>query len=429
MSSFTPTVRKRRFKGPEIHGREVERSGLEAPYETRFYSSRAFDGIQITESEGHPFHNKYEGKDLGGAFRTLKSWAEVLGSSQHYEGSEGFSGGYKIIDGTVFPNFLHNPDAELIQMPESVPVNSDLDAKGTEAISLCNPLNPVGDAATFLTETLSERLPSLPGARLWESRTKFLLGAADEFLNAEFGWMPMLREIGDFAKAVKSAASVMKQYQLDAGKLVRRSWYFPTENSRSRSIVDAEFPPLFAGRRDLLVPISKGNWRSPSGGQTVEEKLVRRKTWFKGSFTYPVPDQSDAWSQLFSAASGADAFNVAFGSTLTPETLWELTPWSWAIDWFSNTQEVIRNLETFEIAGLVMPYGYIMDEEETVQKYTYENGPEAKSTGLLPVPPVILTSVKKTREPANPFGFGLEWSDLSVTQLAILAALGITLAL
>jgi hypothetical protein len=34
-------------------------------------------------------------------------------------------------------------------------------------------------------------------------------------------------------------------------------------------------------------------------------------------------------------------------------------------------------------------------------------------------------SVKRRRE-ANPFGFGIGWEDLSPTQLAITAALGIT---
>jgi hypothetical protein len=35
-------------------------------------------------------------------------------------------------------------------------------------------------------------------------------------------------------------------------------------------------------------------------------------------------------------------------------------------------------------------------------------------------------SVEKSRSPANPFGFGIGWEDLSPTQLAITAAIGIT---
>jgi hypothetical protein len=425
--TFQPTVRKRVLKGPKLHGRFVHRNSLLAPFETD-YTDRTLNGIQVTESEGHPFHNKYKGKDVGGDFRTLKESALCSVQTTHWTDGEP-SGNYQTFDMTITPRIDTNNTKPFILMPDSpLSFSSDIDEKGAEAVALCNPLNPVASAATFLGETLKEGLPSLPGVRQWKNRTKLLLGVADEFLNAEFGWMPMLREIGDLAKAVSTAASVMKQYQRDAGKLVRRSWYFPTERHEHSEVLFPESLPELGGTASFgQVPLY-GRGVLPMG-QVVRRTIVERKVCFKGAFTYTMPDQSDSWYALLQAATGSNAVQTAIGTSLTPEVLWELAPWSWALDWFSNAQEVVSNLQRFELEGLVMPYGYVMDEESTKQIYTWEPIEQGSFKQALIVSPVIRTSVSKMRKQASPFGFGLEWADLSPTQLAILAALGITLAL
>jgi hypothetical protein len=418
--------RKRTIKGPRFHGRLSKRSEPGGPYNVTYFDSK-IDGIQITESEGHAFHGKYHGEDEGGDFLTLRSEGRASTVSTHLESKGEFSHG--IYDGTLSPAIPYDLSKPVFSMPASLSFASDLDAKGAAAVAACNPLNPVASAATFLTEAFHERLPSLPGIRLWEGRTKALLGAADEFLNAEFGWLPMIREVREIAGAVRLAGQVMAQYQRDAGRLVRRSFYFPIEDNTTSKIIATESVPMFGGTTQFPGH-GMGGPGVMSTGRVSETKQTRRKVWFKGAFTYPVPDQSDAWSRLMSAASGSNAGNKAFGTSLTPETLWELAPWSWAIDWFSNAQEVVSNLQAFELAGLVMPYGYIMDE--TINKVTYTWEEDAPVLGHIPplaVTPIVLETIKKTRKQANPFGFGIELSDLSATQLAILAALGITLAL
>jgi hypothetical protein len=113
------------------------------------------------------------------------------------------------------------------------------------------------------------------------------------------------------------------------------------------------------------------------------------------------------------------------GASLTPETLWNLAPWSWAVDWFSNTGDVLHNLQSFQSDGLVMRYGYMM--VHTIVKDTYRlsssNLGNDSSSGVSPLAYVTET---KTRAKANPYGFGASWNGLSPHQLAILGALGIT---
>jgi len=101
-----------------------------------------------------------------------------------------------------------------------------------------------------------------------------------------------------------------------------------------------------------------------------------------------------------------------------------LAPWSWAVDYFSNAQQVIHNLQEMELYGLFMAYGYVMDE--IVRTETHTSKPSAGSA-VGPTPPVYtVTQVTKVRKKANPYGFGVSWEDLSPSQVANLIAAGIT---
>jgi hypothetical protein len=113
------------------------------------------------------------------------------------------------------------------------------------------------------------------------------------------------------------------------------------------------------------------------------------------------------------------------GLSLTPDIVWNLTPWSWAVDWFSNTGDVISNLTDWATDGLVLRYGYVMEHTITSDTYTY-SGNTGLIDGNVRVPPLTLVTETKIRRRANPFGFGITWDGLSPRQLAITAALGLT---
>jgi len=123
--------------------------------------------------------------------------------------------------------------------------------------------------------------------------------------------------------------------------------------------------------------------------------------------------------------AAADNARLLLGIDLTPETLWNLAPWSWLADWFGNVGDVMTNMSLFSRDKLVMPYGYIMAETSVT------------TTNLLydlqwydPVGPKSVRDVagfvRKQRSPASPFGFGLSDMILDSRQTSILAALGIT---
>lgn len=392
------------------------------------FSRTDYSGTQYTESEGHPFHSHKGAKglgDLGGEFLTRRSYIQGISPKRYKEsytsGDPKGSNWYR--DDFDGPLLAVNPGlvstSGNFQFPPSAESsNSALDALGATAIAHCAPGNPPANVVTFLGELLKDGLPSLVGIKTWENRTRnlkkqFRVGG-DEYLNLQFGWAPLVSDITSLSQAIVHADKVLAQYERDAGKVVRRRFEFPTQ----KKVEEVSLGPASA--------YIGGDFSFSFPGSTLGRLVRRRETsidrWFSGAFTYYLPAGYESRIGMVSAARKAQHL---LGATINPDVLWELTPWSWAIDWFSNTGDVIHNLGRFADGGLVMRYGYMMEHSIVKDIYTLEDG-NGVLRGRYPVSPVVMVTETKRRRKANPFGFGLSWSDLSTFQQSILAALGIT---
>jgi len=122
--------------------------------------------------------------------------------------------------------------------------------------------------------------------------------------------------------------------------------------------------------------------------------------------------------------AAAQRFAKLWGLRISPELLWELTPWSWAADWVGNVGEVIHNLSAFSNDKLVLRWGYIMFKYTCRDTYLLE-GVRLKGMPSGPVSQTFVTQVKK-RNRATPYGFGLDPAAFTTRQWAILGALGIS---
>jgi len=303
---------------------------------------------------------------------------------------------------------------------------SQLLVDGTNAISYDNPFNPASNLGTSLAETLRGDIPSIPGIQLWKGKVKALKALGGEYLNYQFGWAPLKDEVSSVVNAARHHRDLMKQYHKGEGSDSHRRFDYPLQRSVISSDPQQFFYPQIPGGGEVVGgPAGENSWRRVS--------LVKEtKKWFEGCYTYALPSDTDSWKKALGFGSQADQL---YGLSLSPDVLWELTPWSWAVDWFSNAGEVVNNVTNFGLAGLVLRYGYIMCESiETIKVEqwgtSYLSGP---GSGKPYIQPGASTSevetITKVRFPASPFGFGIGWEGLSPTQLAITAALGITRAL
>jgi len=388
-------------------------------------------GTQITVSENHPaWRDHVSGRvkgDLGGPFSTMKRY--VL-STPDYPQSVSYatqpSGPYNAVSWAKYlgPVWPISPDL-LSFPPYANSSDTTLDGLGSVAMNRVGPANPVADMSVFLAELIKDGIPHLIGSGLKElggmsarQRRKAIGG---EYLNVEFGWKPFTNDLKKIAHSVLDADAIWRQYERDAGKLVRRRYEFPATESITVDEVrrGTNFWPYLVGP-------TASNFFLPRGSQDVavvyrSHKITKRQ-WFSGAFTYVLPKGDSLRADI---ARNVIQAKKMLGLTLTPDTLWAIAPWSWAVDWFSNTSEVVNNWSDWAIDGQVLVYGYMM--EHTVSSYTYTWSGPANLSRYNQVPgDITLVSETKVRRQATPYGFGLNWSNFTPRQLAITASLGLT---
>ena len=403
---------KRRDISENVHfpAKEVSSSSNGPWTQDGIASDVKFTGKQITVSSGHRKNRK--GKyDSGGPFFTARSEPVINTRSVRAKGVS--SGKWVQYKGPiVIPVPASGPVGGVATMNQD---SSYLDPIGATAIHLVDPTNANTQLGVDLGELIIDRKISVPGIQAWKQRTDVARAAGSEYLSAQFGWRPLVSDMKHAAQSVKDGNKIMENYRAASGSLVHREFAFDDIVNESESVLNPAARCLYSGAGGG----SYAALNSPGVPLTVHTRELTKR-WFSGSFTYTSGSNTDLKKCL---GIGEEADKL-FGLSLTPDLVWELTPWSWAIDWFSNTGDVISNASSLGLAGLVMKYGYMMEETSVTTTYSM---PSTGITGVKGAPPDCMwRKVTKRRREANPFGFGLTWEGLSPTQLAITAALGIT---
>jgi hypothetical protein len=378
------------------------------------YEIRGDDKLLITS--GHPFHKlrKGTGRDIGGPFWAVTKryeeattaprllWStsgDMASATYRYRGPQ-YAKAMTALPTNYFP--VLTPTSDIL-----------LDGYGSSAIALAIPTNPVSGAATFIGE-LKEGIPSLVGLDYFRSRAHRAKSAGGEYLNIEFGWKPLVSDVRKFAKAVTKSHDIVQQLVRNSGKNVRRRRNIPGSLTIESGFQGNQTP------RPILVTGIYDTWLGPLN-YSLEHKVER---WFSGCFTYYVAPPKRGIEQ---SKRHLQLANKLLGTRLTPEVLWDLSPWSWAADWVGNIGDVFHNISAFSRDGLVLRYGYVMERKTSKLNYTlsgirYRSDPYHSHN----FSQSFITKCSYRRK-ATPFGFGL-LPDVSFSnrQWAITAALGIS---
>lgn len=429
------------------------------PTSTRY----EYVGEQITVSRGNPVSRLGKGnkKDVGGDFYSSRYH---LGGVPKKGRNKSFDlhrfhvvGSGFFVDTSDTPLLPMLPQTHVLMTNANEYVSSDalLQAIGTKAIDLVKPTNSAADLSVTIAELKREGIPSLIGLDLWKAHSRppaSLLrnfydpnkkvrkppppkpklepgvrlqpkkqgklkglnrndpkAVAGEYLNWQFGWAPLVSDINKAIDAANKSSKIWAQYKRDSGRLVRRRIEFPSEVRVVLNQTNTAVPVV-----GKVVPEQFYN-NNNSFTQHITKTLYQRR-WFEGAFSYYVPD--DPFLEFASKA------RKLYGVTIDPEVVWNLSPWSWLADWVGTTGSAIANLSDLLTDGLVMPYGYMM-EETTVKTTVVLDGIRWKNGGPSRLS-YTLSHVVKKRVAASPYGFGLTWESFTPRQTAILAALGIS---
>ncbi len=403
---------------------------------TTIQNSYSIVGRQTTTSENHPgfFRNRrtiarlnswpvdqrptiykeVSGADEGGPFTTRKHKYWNSHPNVHATGQTGHT--FYDYKGPLFA-FSQNAHSSLnFPIPPAYD-EAFLRTLGATAIAKVSPLSPQTSIAATLGELRNDGLPLIPAHELIKSilrKEKIISTLGGEYLNYVFGWKPTISDLRKLAHVVDKSSRLIAQIERDSGRLIFRHYDFPTVTTETTTVVAS-------GSGTVPLPLSApGYWSSSSGVLTKTVKVVTR-TWFSGCFSYLLYPGDSAVAKARNDALIAQAL---FGPALSPAVIWELTPYSWFVDWFTNVGDVISNLSTWATSGQVLRWGYIMRETRYENTFTL-SGPTLKSGPAGPFIQKFIT-IDKRRVKASPYGFQLSYDGLNNQQKAILAALGIS---
>jgi hypothetical protein len=240
-------------------------------------------------------------------------------------------------------------------------------------------------------------------------------------LNYTFGWVPLLSDIRDLIKNSLNIQKNLQQLIRDNGRPVRRS-------GKAGQTADSTTVVTTTGTGNPgLLPSLPSSCYSGTWTKVVETRVIT-DYYFSARFRYYIDFQTTG---IFADNDRAHRISkILLGVELSPYTLYQLMPWSWLVDWFTNLGSVVNNLVNDAGDNLVADYAYINGKSTTYTNtkvtFTLANSPGGDGHGgpYNASFEEIRTDFKRIA--ALPYGFGLTFSSLSPKQLGILAALGVT---
>lgn len=373
--------------------------------------------------------------DIGNPFWTEKVYL-TLPSFRMPSIRMGGDASYRIPVGPLYPNST-DPWAAQLAFKREAPLYAnafgvpfdDMVVYGAAGIKMAMPSVPAISMFQILGE-IREGLPRIPGSTLFDwplvlknlrtdpKRVRYLFAkgapwkksgvpklnaSGSEYLNVVFGIMPTAQSIVDLIDIARNYPALMQTFHDDRYGRTRRHRQvrnFTEENTTSS--MGYPFPMV-----DSYQP--KGLYVTTVTKQT--------RVWVDTAWSpRPAVTALDSWLRSLPDWVGT------LGALPNAANLWELVPFSWLVDYFTNAGTILSNLSYGGVNGMGLDYAYAMAEMTERTQWSW--------TGSYRGYPIHTTmsrvAVTRQRVRATPFGFGLRPEDLTPSQLAILAALGIS---
>nr|UJQ84878.1 MAG: hypothetical protein 1 [Leviviridae sp.] len=333
------------------------------------------------------------------------------------------------------PGQLYDYSALTMWGSDTDRVNSLAYAYGAQAYDALRPDKPDYSPLTSLAE-LGRELPGIIEeyknfnkryhAELRRKRKSriFLSRSGKNHLAIQFGIMPIISDVMNWMEAYKNAEKRARQLLRDNGKWVRRKRFLtpkPGTEYTTTSVVNKSTP----NHPDVVPYLVTQCYGGGTMARTEESYLKFIEVWAVGKSKYWLPDDILKSPLRLDILKRRNHTDLSF----TLETLYNLVPWSWFVDYFFGLGHFIAAISNGGIGNtVVFEYAYVMRREHHSRRtkyvqYVYKDA----SGGTTPVTSNITkTGDLKSRVAASLFGFGLVEQDLSPVQLGILGALGLS---
>jgi hypothetical protein len=238
----------------------------------------------------------------------------------------------------------------------------------------------------------------------------------DHFLNHQFGWVPFVSDVEKMITIASNSRDIISKMSSENNRWIRRRRTLVTDSSS------------FLARKD-------GGWFMEPAGDTIGGLIgsgeAFRELWVQqdvvvttsGSFRYYRPEFDLGDASYWDALNVMKRHLTIHGARINPSFVYNTTPWTWLIDWFSNAGDHVDMITDWGSDGLAAKYLYLMAHTKSLVKFKqfvpWKSGPARYECSRV-------IDIKQRVNANTPYGFSLSWGDLTSRQLAILGALGLS---
>ncbi len=300
---------------------------------------------------------------------------------------------------------------------------------GPEAMRRLDPtrIKGIPTLARSIAELAREGIPRNPAKILSDLvNAKKMAGkrTGSDYLAVNFGWKPLLSDLIAIVQTYQNIRPLVAQLLRDEGQSVRRSGTL--DKIRERTEPTETFfnitPKIGTGTAGAFPNTSDGYGRVMTWTETRED------VWFAGKGNYVLPETFDQPSD-----SDIENFLSIQKALLSPAIVYDLIPWTWLVNWFTNLGDIVANAYGSGVGTYTAQYCYLMRRRKVTEYFVGTDLPtyEFQTFRAIPVTKIrnVTATVTKTtleRIAATPYGFGLTLDELSPSQWAILTALGLS---
>lgn len=240
--------------------------------------------------------------------------------------------------------------------------------------------------------------------------------AGDHFLNHQFGWVPFLSDVEKAINVAIDSKEIIEKLSRENGKDVRRRRTLVTNSNQFLARKDSGWFMEPAGDTIGGLMEAEGAYRELH----VQQDVVVTSS---GSFRYYRPEFDLGDPQYWGALNRLKREMTIHGARINPSFVYNITPWTWLIDWFSNAGDHVDMITDWGSDGLAAKYLFVMAHTTTLVKFIqfvpWKSGPARYELHRV-------IDIKQRVNANTPYGFSLSWGDLTARQLAILGALGLS---
>jgi hypothetical protein len=245
---------------------------------------------------------------------------------------------------------------------------------------------------------------------------------AGHFLNHQFGWRPFVQDLSNLFGVVDSIGAHIAKKKRENNVWIHRTRSDP--DSQTEQILSDT-----SGSSNLSVTPALGssgtnNFILPSSARYTVSLEKSTKMWYAGWFKqYRLEFDAD-YERLHPDFVQQRQVLTSLGYYISPIHVYKVTPWTWMIDWFTNVGDQVKAYSDLLDDSIVCKHLCAM--RHITSKIRYRQRAVLRTGGSLDFSFYRGFETKYRAVGLSPYGFSLLPNALSGTQLAILAAIGLS---